>query len=307
MILTVTLNAALDVTYSLDHAKLGGVNRVTAVSSRAGGKGINVARTLAALGEAGIISGFAGGAAGRAIREDAAATGLLDRLTPIAGESRRTLTIAERDRVTLLNEPGPQVSDQEWKRFVEEFGLLARDCRAVVLSGSLPPGVPEDAYAVLARMAKRASVPSLLDADGEALRAGLRGRPEVVKPNADELASLTGRPCRTVSELVAAAGDLRSAGAEAVVVTRGPGGLLAATDEGTWVGAAPQHMSGNATGAGDAVAAALALGLADGRPWPDRLTDALAIGAAAVAGALAGDVDLDVYRRLRACVRLEKL
>ena len=307
MILTVTLNAALDATYHVDGVEWGGVNRVDSVSGRAGGKGINVARVLVALGQEAVITGFAGGVTGDAIRREAVSAGMTDRLVHIAAESRRTLAVVEPTRATVFNEPGPSVSQHEWAAFVTAFGGLLDGCRAVVLSGSLPPGVPTDAYAVLIALARRSGVPVLLDAQGEALKAGLAAGPAIAKPNAHEVEAVTGVPCHELDEAMAAATWLRSSGADAAVVTRGADGMVASTPEGRWLALPPERVNGNEVGAGDASAAALALGLAEGRPWRDRLADAVAAGAAALRGRMAGDVDLEAYRRFRASVRLDGL
>jgi len=307
MILTVTLNVALDVTYGLPRIEWRQANRVATVSCRAGGKGVNVARVLHSMGVDVMITGFAGGVTGDAIRADVAAAGIPDRLVRIGGESRRTLVLAEPDHATLFNEPGPQIWSEEWGVFLTTFAGLLVDCQALVLSGSLPPGVPDDAYAALLRMAADAGVPGLLDAEGMPLKAGLAGRPAIAKPNARELEAVVGRSGTSVPDLLHAASELRAWGAESVVVTRGADGLVASTPDGNWAGVAPERVSGNPTGAGDAVAAALVLGLVEGQPWPERLADALALGTAAVRAESAGDVDLEAYRTFRSAVRLKKL
>jgi tagatose 6-phosphate kinase len=204
---------------------------------------------------------------------------------------------AERGGATGFWEPGPPVSEAEWRRFGAAFSELLRDARAVVLSGSLPDGVPRDAYATLCRAAATAGVPAILDTSGEPLRLGLAGRPALVKPNADELAE-------------AAGGDLerlRAAGAEAVVASLGAEGLVAAAGEGRWRARAPEEVRGNPTGAGDAAVAALAAGLVAGAPWPERLADAVALSAAAVHAPVAGAFDAGAYARYRSAARVEPL
>ena len=307
MILTVTLNAALDVTYRVNGVAWGQVNRVSSVAGRAGGKGINVARVRRAMGREAVITGFAGGPTGEAIRREAAAAGMDERLVPIGGESRRTIAIVEPGRATVFNEPGPEVSPQEWSTFLDAFARLLQGSEAVVLSGSLPPGLSTDAYAALIDMAVRAGVPALLDAEGEPLKAGLAAGPSVAKPNRREMEESTGRAFTSVDAILWGANWLREAGAGAGVVTCGADGIVASDAEGSWLAEAPEHLTGNGTGAGDAVAAALAIGLASHRPWPDCLTDAAAAGAAAVLGPLAGDIDIKSYERFRRGVTLQAL
>ncbi|WP_084961748.1 1-phosphofructokinase family hexose kinase [Thermoactinospora rubra] len=296
MILTVTLNAALDVTYEVPGVQWGGVNRVRSVHRRAGGKGVNVARVLAALGQEVLVHGFAGGPTGQAIRADLAASGLPEAMAPIAADSRSTLVVAEGSRTTLLNEPGPAVTASEIDEFLRAFDGPARDADVVVLSGSLPPGVPEDFYATLTARASERGARVIVDADGAALRHAAPGSPCVVKPNAEELARAVDLPGdRRLSSLAAGAEALRALGAASVVVSLGEEGLFAATGEGAFRVRLPYRIEGNPTGAGDALVAGLALGLAEGTAWPDTLRRAAALGAAAVAAPVAGDFDRGVY------------
>ncbi|GAA2367021.1 1-phosphofructokinase family hexose kinase [Nonomuraea africana] len=282
MILTVTLNAALDVTYQVPDADWDGVNRVSAVHRRAGGKGVNVARVLAALGREVVVAGLVGGPTGQAVQADLDAAGLPSALTPISGDSRTTLVIHS-TTTALFNEPGPVVTADELDRFVADFARLAKGAEAVVISGSLPRGVPADFYATLAAMA---GVPAIVDADGEPLRHAPKGRPAIVKPNKEELARAF--PGGGAEELMAQ-------GAGAVVVSMGEEGLHAITPSGVFRARMPYRVEGNPTGAGDALVAGLALGLAEGTPWPERLRRAAALGAAAVAAPVAGDFDRDVF------------
>ena len=302
VIATVTLNLALDVTYTVDQVRWHAANRVVAVAERAGGKGVNVARVLAALDCPTLVCGLAGGPNGEAIAAELDAAGLPTALTPIAGNSRRTVAVVDSSAgdATGFWEPGPNVAEREWRDFLRLYGMVLADARAVVLSGSLPPGLPGHAYAELCRRAREAGVPAILDADGEALRAGLAGCPAVIKPNRDELDRVAGG-----GDTIAAAERLRAAGAEAVVVSSGPDGLLAVTPDGMWRTAPAERLAGNPTGAGDAAVAALAAGLVEGRTWPERLADAVARSAAAVGAPLAGDFDRELYRRLPAQVEPE--
>ena len=296
MIATVTLNVALDVTYTVGEVRWHAANRVTTVAERAGGKGVNVARVLAALGHRTLVCGLAGGPTGDAIAAELDAAGLEAVLAPIGGHSRRTVAIVD-DTVgdaTGFWEPGPTVTDDEWSEFLRIYDTVVVDARAVVLSGSLPPGVPADAYAELCRTAADAGVPAILDADGEALQAGLAGRPAVIKPNRDELMRAAGE-----DDTLEAAQRLRAAGADSVVVSSGSDGMLAVTPEGVWRATPAERLAGNPTGAGDAAVAALAAGLVDRRPWPERLADAVALSAAAVAAPLAGSFDPELYQRAR--------
>ncbi|MEU8931366.1 1-phosphofructokinase family hexose kinase [Streptomyces sp. NPDC048409] len=296
MILTVTLNTALDITYRVGVLRPHTSHRVSDVTERPGGKGVNVARVLAALGHATTVTGFAGGATGRSVRERLAeSAGVVDALLPIAGPTRRTIAVVDElsGDTTQLNEPGPQIAAAEWAAFLGRYEELLTGASAVALCGSLPPGVPVGAYAGLIKTARSAGVPVLLDTSGEPLRRGVAARPDLVKPNADELAELTGShdPARATQ-------DARRRGARAVVASLGPQGLLAVTPEGRWHATPPTPVRGNPTGAGDSAVAALLSGLIEHLPWPDRLARAVALSAATVRSPAAGDFDRPTYEKL---------
>jgi tagatose 6-phosphate kinase len=292
MIVTVTLNPALDLTYSVEALVPHDTHRVTTVAEHPGGKGVNVARVLHSLGEPVLATGLLGGATGGRVGELLAAEGVPTAFVPINGESRRTVAVVDPRNATGFWEPGPDVSAVEWLRFVDRFHDLLGQADVVTLSGSLPAGLPPDAYATLIRLATAAGVPTVLDTSGTALRHGLAAAPTVTKPNLDELATL--HPARPGPTDLPAA--VRAVTTADVVVSRGADGLVAVTGEGSWAGAPPAPLDGNPTGAGDACVAALARGLRDRTPWTELLADAVALAAAAVAAPVAGAVDHDVYR-----------
>ncbi|HET7304248.1 MAG TPA: hexose kinase [Segeticoccus sp.] len=305
MILTVTPNTALDVTYTVERLVPHGSHRVGSVGSRAGGKGVNVARVLQSLGRDVLALGFAGGATGEEVRAELAAHGLPAELVPLtSGSSRRTVTVvSEADGdATVFNEPGSPLAQADWATFVERYTALLGRVRVVALSGSLPPGAPPESYAVLVTLAARQSVATVVDAAGEPLRHALAAGPDVVKPNLEEARATTG-----LDDPLRAAARLRDDGAGTAVVSCGADGLLAVGHEGTWRARPPERSPGNPTGAGDACVAALAAGLADGTPWPVRLAEATALSAAAVLAPLAGELDHSAYRRLRELVAVESL
>ncbi|WP_406254999.1 1-phosphofructokinase family hexose kinase [Streptomyces chartreusis] len=293
MILTVTLNTALDITYRVRALRPHASHRVSEVTERPGGKGLNVARLLAALGHEVTVTGFTGGATGRMVQERLTGVpGVVDALLPVSGSTRRTIAVVDERTgdTTQLNEPGPTVTPAEWSAFQEAYDDLVASASVVALCGSLPPGVPVGAYAGLVRSAKAAEVPVLLDTSGEALRRGVAARPDIIKPNADELAELTGShdPLRATQ-------DARRRGARTVVASLGKSGLLAVTPEGRWQATPPTRLHGNPTGAGDAAVAGLLSGLVEKLPWPDRLTRATALSAATVVSPTAGEFDRATY------------
>jgi tagatose 6-phosphate kinase len=296
MIVTVTLNPALDLTYSVDALVPHGTHRVATVAERPGGKGLNVARVLHTLGEPVLATGLLGGATGSRVADLLTGEGVRSSFVRIAGETRRTVAVVDDTDATGFWEPGPTITAGEWSLFLAEFRELLGPATVVTLSGSLPPGVPIDAYAQLIALASAVGVRTVLDTSGPALLAGLRAGPSVAKPNADELAALL--PRRPGPQGLAEA--VRALASGPVVVSRGPAGLFAVAGDEVWECAPPVPVAGNPTGAGDACVAALARGLRDRTPWPDLLPDVVALSAAAVAAPVAGAFDPDVYRQTRA-------
>jgi tagatose 6-phosphate kinase len=323
VITVVCLNPALDVTHHVRAVDWAGVNRPETVHARPGGKGLNVARTLAALGADVLVLALAGGPTGAAVAE---ALDVPAAFTPIAADTRRTFTVVDptTGRTAGFYEPGPTVTQAEFTAFQARYRRVLSQSQAVVLSGSLPPGLPGTTYAALIHLATAANVPTLLDTHGPPLRQAAAAQPTLVKPNLPELQALTGHPLSIPAQaapaeavppearpdlaaVAAAAAELCKAGAQSVVVTLGPDGLLAVTADGRWHARSGAPVPGNTTGAGDAVAAALAHGLVLNRPWPERLRHAAALGAAAAAASVAGEFDPAAYRAALASVTVEQI
>jgi 1-phosphofructokinase family hexose kinase len=313
VILVVALNPALDVTHHVPGVDWAGVNRPTVIWDQAGGKGLNVARVLRAIGAEVKVIGFAAGITGERV---VSALGLLQvpaSFTRIRGETRRTFAVVDtvRGGTALFNEPGPPVGHDEYAAFCVMYEKALAECTAVVLSGSLPHGLSPDTYAELGAMAAAAGVPAVLDAHGEALLRGAAARPAIVKPNLAELEALVGRSLSTArgadtGAVALAARELMAAGPQAVVVTLGADGLWALTGEGNWQAAPLADVEGNPTGAGDAVAAGLVHGLVLGRPWEERLRHAAALGAASAAAPVAGEFSHADYAEALAGVRVSR-
>lgn len=295
MILTVTPNVALDITYRVDRLTPGSSHRVREVRERAGGKGVNVASVLHALGHDTMIFGFVGSAQAAAVTSDLARAGLANQLITIEGPTRRSVAVVDAGNgaATLFNEPGPRVPPASWEALEVMLGARLAEATGLVVSGSLPPGAGDDACARLVRLAAAHRVTVLVDTAGAVLLEAAAAGADIVKPNSSELLDTTG-----LADVTAAAAALRRRGAKAVVASQGAAGMTAFTVGGSWRAAPPTRIVGNPTGAGDAAAAALIAGAVAGAPWPDRLRHAVALSAAAVLQPTAGSVDLDHYRRL---------
>ena len=300
MILTVTPNPALDVTYEVDALRPGAEHRVQVVRTRPGGKGVNVARVLTQLGLACTASGLAGGSSGAVLRAELHRTAVAEAFLETGVETRRTVVVTGAGTSTSFWEPGEPLPVTEADRLVAAVAATRGACGAVVVSGSLPPGLPVDVHARVAAGARAAGVPALVDADGAVLAAAAQLAGIVLKPNAAELSRLVGAPISDSRTALQALAVLRRRTTADWVVTLGAQGLVACTSAGSWVAAPPEDVRGSPTGAGDAVAAALAQALAAGPvSWPVALADAVALGAAAVLRPVAGEVDVGAYERWR--------
>ncbi len=305
MILTVTLNAALDVTYEVDDLVPSSTHRVTTARARAGGKGINIASVLHGLGIPVIATGLVGGPTGDLIVADLEARGIEHDFVAVRGDSRRTVNVvsAATGDSTIFNEAGPPVGDDEWSAALATIGSLVESHGATVvaLSGSLPRGLADTAYARLVEVVRDRGALTVVDAGGPVLVAAAAAHPDVVKPNLAELEAATG-----CTDIPAGAAALRALGARDVVVSAGAEGATVVTADGCLVSAPPgDRLHGNPTGAGDAMVAAICAGLANDDPWTRILATAVAWSAAAVLDPIAGELDADEVARRRSAVTVE--
>ncbi|TDD67740.1 1-phosphofructokinase [Jiangella aurantiaca] len=301
-VVCVTPNPAIDVTYRVPELTPGASHRAADVLERPGGKGVNVARVLHALGVPAVVVAPLGGPGGRWLADALADAGLPVRTVPVAAATRRTVTVVDDSgAATALNEPGRPLSQAEWSAVVAAVTEELAGAAALVVSGSLPAGAPDDLLPRLLAAARAAGVPAVADTSGPALLAAAGAGPALLKPNAEELAAAV--PGATLD----AARRLLTLGADRVVVSQGAAGLLGLAGDEVWRVAAVPGLSGNPTGAGDATVAALVRGLMTGAPWPDVLADAAALGAAAVLTAAAGEVDLAGYARFLPTLHAERV
>lgn len=280
MILTVTPNPSLDRTYEVPALDRGEVIRATGERMDPGGKGVNVSRAVAAAGQDTVAVLPLGGAPGALVADLLAGQGIEVAPVPVAGATRSNIAVAEPDgTLTKINAPGPELSATEQESLLETVRRHARTADWIACCGSLPRGLAPSWYADLVARAHAAGVRIALDTSGPALLAALRERPDVVKPNAEELAEAVGRPLATVGDAVKAAEELRGLGAGAVLASLGADGQLLVTATGTWFGSARVDTVRSNVGAGDS---SLAGFLIAGGNGPEALASAVAHGAAAV-------------------------
>ena len=284
MIYTVTLNPALDKTVEIPGMALDTVNRITAMRTDPGGKGINVSKVIAKRGGTSVALALLGGGTGRAIADALEEMGLRCELQFVEGETRTNLKVVDpvNHTNTDLNEPGISVTPAVLDGLLDRLIGLLQPGDLVVLSGSLPKGAPGDTYYTWVARCKEAGAKVFLDADGALLAEGLRAAPDLVKPNQDELSRLVGHPLETVEALADAAGALLADGVQKVVVSMGGKGALYVTRDTVLYAEGLKVPVGSTVGAGDSVVAALAVAETQGLSLEDTVRLSTATGAANV-------------------------
>lgn len=307
-ILTLTLNPALDLSVRLDALQPGALNRSLGLVSHAAGKGLNVAQVLADLGHKVTVGGFLGAANAAPFEALCDRRGLRDAFVRVPGETRSNIKLAERDgRITDINGPGLQVGAEQQAELLEQLERIAAGHDALVVAGSLPPGVSPEWFAALLRRLQGFGLPLALDSSGAALRAGLALAPWLIKPNEEELAEACGLAEASAAAIEQAARQLHGQGIEHVLLSRGAEGVC-------WFGpdfalrARPPRVEVVSTvGAGDSLLAASLHGLLSGWPAERSLRLATAVAAQAVTQLGFGIHDREQLARLEAGVRIESL
>jgi 1-phosphofructokinase family hexose kinase len=313
MILTVTLNAAIDRTVAVPSFRQGHRHRAVEASTVAGGKGVNVARALKLLDRPVIATGLAGGPTGARLMERLAEESILTDFTWIAGESRTNLAVIDptTGEQTEINERGPDVSAEELERFLEKLLYLARGARLCVIAGSLPPSVPASFSARMVEELKALGVETIVDTEGEPLIASIRAEPAAVTPNVSEAEGAVGHEFNDREDLLNGLASLVELGAMDAVITR-PEGCVAAVKGGDdqrhlYEVAAPVVEPVATVGSGDAFLAGFIAARYDGRSPEEGLRFAVACGAESTQHFGAGSVDPAEIERLLPAVESREL
>jgi 1-phosphofructokinase/tagatose 6-phosphate kinase len=303
VILTVTLNAAIDRTVAVPNFRLGRRHRAVESRTVAGGKGINVARALSLLGRPVIATGFVGGPTGTQVLEQLHSESVLTDFTRIAAETRINLAVIDptSGEQTEINERGPAVSPEEVQRLFDRIAYLAGGAQICVLAGSVPPGAGDDLYARLIDDLTRRGVPVVLDAEGEAMMAGVRAGASMVTPNEAEAEELVGQEFADRGDLAEGLLELVRLGASEAAITR-PDGCVAAVGEGNSRRLLEVHTEPlepvSTVGSGDAFLAGYVAARYDGRPPEECLAYGVACGAESTQHFGAGTVDRNQVERL---------
>lgn len=247
-----------------------------------GGKGVNVARVLRALGAPAEVIGFLGEANGRLITDHLEQLTIPNRFVAVEGQNRVNLKLVDpgTGELTEVNDLGFTVQPLHLERMTALVRQGLARTRLLVLAGSQPAGVPTTYYRDLVIMGRQAGVRVILDADGEPMRAAMEAQPTLIKPNRDEAGQLLGRTLSTRQDVCEAARNLLALGPEMAVISCGAEGAVIAASGGTWWAKPPSIVPGSTVGAGDSMVAALALALSRGWAPVDALRLATAAGAA---------------------------
>lgn len=267
MIVTVTMNPAIDKTVDIGRFERGDLNRIKRVEMDAGGKGINVSKTIRELGGESIATGFVGGTSGTIIKQVLADLGLRTDFVDVKGETRTNLKVVEENgEVTELNEPGPEVSKEQLDDLLNRLEGYANPDTLFVLAGSIPAGIPTDIYRRITERVHQKGAKVLLDADGALFSESLKGKPDMLKPNRSELERYYQMDYRSSEqELVSMGEKLLNNGASMAAISLGQMGAIFLTKEKRYRCPGLRVKAHSTVGAGDALVAAMAYS------WDEKL------------------------------------
>ncbi len=312
MIITVTLNAAIDKSLSVPNFRLGRRHRTVEQRTMAGGKGVNVARTLKSLGQPVIATGFAGGPTGTRIVEQLTEESILNDFVRIREESRTNTAVYDptNGEQTEVNERGPAVSEREVETLRDKLLYLARGADVVVFAGSLPRGVDDEVYASLIRELQKLGVTTMIDADGEPMRHAVRAEPSLISPNVVEAEELVGHEFNDDEDRLIAVREMVALGAREAIMTLPDGCVASLVVDGT-----PTLMRAfvepreavAAVGAGDAFLAGYVSARYQGSAPEECLRFGVACGAESTQRLGAGLIDIREVEKLTADIEVQRV
>jgi 1-phosphofructokinase/tagatose 6-phosphate kinase len=312
LIVTVTLNAALDRTLTVPNFQRGQRHRASQGLTLAGGKGINIARALKGLGVPVVATGLVGGNTGTRIVEELTAEAILNDFVRIDGESRTSTAVVDptASTYTEINEWGPAVTEEELSMLLDKLHYLSQGAEAVVFAGSLPRDVDDDFYGEAIRRLNRENVHTVLDSEGQPLARGVQAEPFLVSPNQREAEGLVGHEFNDVDDFMLGLDAIAERGARNVLITQEAGCFALVREDRTvhrYRARAPQVEPISAVGSGDVLLAAFLASWLDDKPAEEALRTAVATGAAATLEVGAGRFEPREVGRLINSVRVDEL
>lgn len=282
MIVTVTLNPAIDRTYFVKDFAWNRTIRASQSVVGMGGKATDASWVLGELGYDNLALGFAAGDTGRLMEKMLRQRGCKTDFVRVEGETRTNIVIISNEGKgqSTLAEPGLQIEARQIEVFRRKFNAALKKASCVLIGGSVPPGIDVSIYTELVKQARQTGLPVVFDASGPGLKAGMEGCPTIAKPNIDEIAELYGRPVASIEEAYKAGGELQDKYGAALVITLGKEGALAVLPDRAYRIPVLQIPVVSTAGAGDAVLAGLAAALSEGKPVEDGLRLGFAAAAA---------------------------
>jgi 6-phosphofructokinase 2 len=281
MVYTITLNPALDRTLWVQEIQPDESNRIEREQRYAGGKGIDVSKVMKTLGVSNKALGFVGGFAGEELEGRLLNEGIICDFIRISGETRTNIIVNDMSTgmQTVFSASGPEIKPYELMQMIHKVEKLEKP-DIVTISGSLPPGVHSEIYRKIIEIAKNKEAKVILDTDGDALKVGIQGLPDIIKPNIHELSRLVDMRLRTVDEIIRAAQSVHKQGVRIVLVSMGAKGILLFSRKERYLASPPKVRVKNTIGAGDSAVAGFVYGLAMGKSLKKALIYAVAAGTA---------------------------
>lgn len=284
MVITVTLNPAMDKTISIDNFSLGKVNRVSNLRYDIGGKGINVSKVLKNFEVSSKCTGFLGGIWLNKFKEEFKVRDIDNNFVEISDDTRTNTKVVDyaNNIFTDINEAGPVITEEDLMVFIDNYKKMCSSEDIVVLSGGVSPSIPKDIYKTLTKIAKEKGAFVVLDADGELLEQGIKAVPNIIKPNEHEFEMLLNKKLNSREELIEAAKEVINKGIDEVLISLGEKGALYVTKEGNFYGKGLKVPVKSTVGAGDSVVAALIYSKLHNFSKSETLKFSIACGGAAV-------------------------
>lgn len=311
MIVTVTMNPSIDISYPLETLKINTVNRTNQVTKTAGGKGLNVTRVVHDLDGDVLATGILGGFHGAYISEELKKVGIKQDFTSIKEESRDSIAILHEGNQTEILESGPTVTEEEQNTFVEKFKELIKKANIVTISGSLAKGLPQDFYSTLVRAAQNEGAKVLVDTSGENLRQVITGqeKPYLIKPNLEELEALLEKnfSLNRSEEIQKALFQPLFDGIEWLLISLGKAGAIAKHKDIFYHVTIPSINVVNPVGSGDATIAGFAYGLSQGMKTVDLLKLCMATGMANAQEKMTGHVNPENVKKHLKEINVKKI
>lgn len=284
MVITVTLNPAMDKTLSVNNLSIGSVNRVDNYRTDIGGKGINVSKVLKNLGVQSVCTGFLGGILENVFKNELDRRGIDHDFVHVDENTRTNVKIVDEENNTFtdINEPGPTISNEKLNEFINMFENMCNPEDIVVLSGGVNSSVPKDIYYKLTLIAKSIGALVIMDADGELLQEGIKARPDIIKPNNHELKKLLNLDEINEEDMIKASRQLIKTGIKKIMISLGDKGALYVTNNRVIKSESIKVPVKSTVGAGDSMVAAIVYSIIREFDDEETLKFATACGAASV-------------------------